>query len=84
MTGGSSSSPTEEWLRRRFQVRGRLAAHTLCEFAGTFVLMFVGACIGAQTTLSEGRQGSYLQMALAWGLLVAVVLYPTVHISGRR
>ncbi len=53
----------------------------LAEFIGTFALVFAGV---AATTISAERGGSLLTVALAFGLVVAVMVSATLHISGGQ
>ncbi len=54
------------------------------EFLGTMVLILFGAGVVAQNILSEGRNGSYLAINIAWGLGVAMGVYIAGGVSGAH
>ena len=60
---------------------GREAA---AEFFGTFVLIFFGAGVVAQTVLSGGANGSYIGINIAWGLAVTLGVYVAGGVSGAH
>jgi MIP family channel proteins len=54
------------------------------EFLGTFVLILFGAGVVAQKVLSNGENGSYLAINLAWGLGVTMGVYVAAGVSGAH
>lgn len=56
----------------------------LAEFLGTFVLILFGAGVVAQFVLSQGTNGSYLAINLAWGLGVTMGCYVAAGVSGAH
>jgi len=53
----------------------------LAEFVGTFALMFVG---GAAILLSAGADHALLTIAIAHGLILAVMVTASMHLSGAQ
>ena len=53
----------------------------LAEFVGTFALMFVG---GGAIIVTQGMEASLIAVALAHGLILAVMVSATMHISGGQ
>jgi MIP family channel proteins len=62
----------------------RLTRELYAEFLGTFVLILFGAGVVAQKVLSEGQNGSYLAINLAWGLGVTMGVYVAAGVSGAH
>jgi MIP family channel proteins len=58
-----------------------IARRCIAEFIGTFMLVFVGV---AATTVGVEQGGGLLSVALAFGLVVAVMVSATLHISGGQ
>lgn len=56
----------------------------LAEFLGTFVLILFGAGVVAQFVVSQGANGSYLAINLAWGLGVVMGCYVAAGVSGAH
>lgn len=56
----------------------------LAEFLGTFVLIAFGAGVVAQKTLSQGENGSYLAINIAWGLAVTMGIYVAGGVTGAH
>lgn len=54
------------------------------EFLGTLVLILFGAGVVAQNLLSQGNNGSYLAINLAWGLGVTMGVYIAGGVSGAH
>jgi MIP family channel proteins len=64
--------------------RDTLMRELYAEFLGTFILIMFGAGVVAQNVLSQGKNGSYLAINLAWGLGVAMGVYVAGGISGAH
>jgi MIP family channel proteins len=64
--------------------RTTLKHELLAEFLGTFVLIVFGVGVVAQVVLSEGRNGSYLSINLAWGLAVVMGVYVAGGVTGAH
>ena len=60
------------------------AREAAAEFFGTFVLIFFGAGVVAQTVLSGGANGSYIAINIAWGLAVTLGVYVAGGVSGAH
>ncbi|MFM9957339.1 MAG: MIP/aquaporin family protein [Phycisphaerales bacterium] len=58
----------------------KLTAGCICEFIGTFALMFVGGA----AILHNYDQGNIIAVALAHGLILSVMVSATMHISGGQ
>lgn len=58
----------------------KLTAGWICEFVGTFALMFVGGA----AILHEYDKGNIVAVALAHGLILSVMVSATMHISGGQ
>jgi MIP family channel proteins len=54
------------------------------EFLGTMVLILFGAGVVAQNVLSEGKNGSYIAINIAWGIGVAMGVYVAGGVSGAH
>lgn len=54
------------------------------EFFGTFILIVFGVGVVAQTVLSNGANGSFLAINLAWGLAVMLGVYAAGGVSGAH
>lgn len=63
-------------------VHNRLLINLLSEFFATFILLFVGSGTVAQLVLAKGGLNDYVQVSLAWGVLIALCVYATYHTSG--
>jgi MIP family channel proteins len=60
-----------------------LMRRELCaEFLGTFVLILFGAGVVAQNVLSDGKNGSYLAINIAWGIGVMIGVYVAGRVTG--
>ena len=60
------------------------AREAAAEFFGTFVLILLGAGVVAQTVLSNGANGSYIAINIAWGLAVTLGVYVAGGVSGAH
>lgn len=58
-----------------------IARRCIAEFIGTFALVFVGV---GSITIAPEKGGGLLSIALAFGLVVAVMVSATLHISGGQ
>lgn len=56
----------------------------IAEFIGTFALMFVGGGAIVMTAASDNGGGGLIAVALAHGLILAVMISATMHISGGQ
>ena len=54
------------------------------EFLGTFIILVFGNAVVAQKVLSNGANGSYLAINLAWGLAVTMAVYVSAGASGAH
>jgi len=61
-----------------------LKGELYAEFLGTMVLILFGAGVVAQNVLSDGKNGSYLAVNIAWGLGVAMGVYVAGGVSGAH
>ncbi len=64
--------------------RDDLRRELYAEFLGTMVLILFGAGVVAQNVLSEGRNGSYLAINVAWGIGVVMGVYIAGGVSGAH
>jgi MIP family channel proteins len=62
--------------------RTTMKREILAEFLGTFILIVFGVGVVAQVVLSEGRNGGYLSINLAWGLAVVMGIYVAGGVTG--
>lgn len=54
------------------------------EFIGTFVLVAGGCAAAAVDYRTEGGLGGHVGVAIAWGLIVAMVIFAIGHLSGAH
>jgi len=64
--------------------RDTLKRELYAEFLGTFILIMLGAGVVAQVVLSDGHNGGYLSINLAWGLGVTMAIYVAGGVSGAH
>ena len=63
--------------------RSRLPAWLVGEFIGTFLLVFFG-CGSVATAVLTGAQVGIFQVAIVWGLGIAVAIHLTASLSGAH
>ena len=61
--------------------RSRFPAWLVGEFIGTFLLVFFG-CGSVATAVLTGAQVGIFQVAIVWGLGIAVAIHLTASLSG--
>ncbi|MBL0926527.1 MAG: aquaporin [Phycisphaerales bacterium] len=61
-----------------------ILARTICEFIGTFALMFVGGAAILHTTGTTYSGTALIVVALAHGLILSVMVSAAMHISGGQ
>jgi glycerol uptake facilitator protein len=65
------------------RARLSLPAWIIGEFVGTFILVFFG-CGSVCTAVTTGAQVGIFQVAIIWGLGIAVAIYVTAALSGAH
>jgi aquaporin-7 len=56
----------------------------LTEFLGTFVMVVFGMGVNNQVVLSEGKNGTWLSINMAWGIAVLMGVYVSEGVSGAH
>ncbi|MGB1712763.1 MAG: aquaporin, partial [Miltoncostaeaceae bacterium] len=54
------------------------------EFLGTFLLVAGGCAAAAVDFRTDGGLGGHVGVAIAWGLIVAMVIFAIGHLSGAH
>jgi len=71
-----------ERFRSRLYIKNCLARKALAEFFGTFLLVFIGLCVNAQTLLGGGKVNSFIQVNIGWGFAVTFGVLVAAKTSG--
>ena len=61
-----------------------LPRRLVAEFLGTFVLVAGGCAAAAVNFRMDGMLGGHVGIAVAWGLIVAMVIFAIGHLSGAH